>query len=870
MRTLGVLTVAAALFCATGNAQAELVPDLIPYATEYLEFPLVPGFCGTVPCTLMAGPLPPERIADMHFSFGILNQGTGYAPESITTALLGRYLSNPTISPAIPGLWPGGTWSEFHWSPPYQDPWWLRLTGRRRLGCRVDGAYEVVELNESNNNWERQFVFDGLDYPIDAILEFDFTSSTGAWPNCAGMRLDHDPASWWYGFAVSGPCSEVKLHQYEEPSNEPDRGWRYWNIATECVSSRVDFVLVDANHAAAASYFASAQIDDWSFNSTYLSPERSSEIEVDGDPLVVGNGPGHLIALVEVWGEAGQEVGIGVGDIGDLSDVALHVFDGDSIYHTSAPGAAMAFADNSGAGGDEVVSVTFPNDNYYCIVVSAVDWEEGTGHRLPQCTVSVKTKPDLQPLTPGIWYGPIVPRHEEDSTPYSAPLPALLWGGLDTHFNWGGLNVNAVESGPFVTDLFVDDEPRWYVNMSSKGFRESALAMNTPSDPPFSTVWGGRHHLRSFIDSQNDVDEELEDNNNYVESFVWTPLILASGQPLFRQAPPICCPFGWGPWFSSDGYRSIREADAVWWSAFAVLPEEATAEFDAYAYLPSTGSQSGFAEPVAGDQAFGGGTTFNIVNYNRVQENEVDFAAVNFTGHTGDFAVELADALGTELVNSLPHVVPAGTIAAGSIVKVHELEITQQVVGLPISIALGNVSGNADLGFAVFDNDETFGSPSTALVDADLGGDGADESATVVFDTADYYGLVVYKVGSSDLGKNATYGLELSLSTTGVDTPGLAPPPAAFALRVAGENPFHQVARLDYDVPVGGGEVRVVVFDVAGRQVRTLVEGSVEPGRHPLHWDGADQAGRAVSPGVYFVQFETPEGRFSEKLILTR
>lgn len=46
----------------------------------------------------------------------------------------------------------------------------------------------------------------------------------------------------------------------------------------------------------------------------------------------------------------------------------------------------------------------------------------------------------------------------------------------------------------------------------------------------------------------------------------------------------------------------------------------------------------------------------------------------------------------------------------------------------------------------------------------------------------------------------------------------------------------------------------VKIVDVAGRQVRTLVDGQVfKAGEHPLTWDGADNAGRTVPRGVYFV-----------------
>jgi flagellar hook assembly protein FlgD len=44
----------------------------------------------------------------------------------------------------------------------------------------------------------------------------------------------------------------------------------------------------------------------------------------------------------------------------------------------------------------------------------------------------------------------------------------------------------------------------------------------------------------------------------------------------------------------------------------------------------------------------------------------------------------------------------------------------------------------------------------------------------------------------------------------------------------------------------------VVVFDVSGRRVRALARGWLEAGPHALRWDGTDDAGRRMAPGVYF------------------
>ena len=83
-------------------------------------------------------------------------------------------------------------------------------------------------------------------------------------------------------------------------------------------------------------------------------------------------------------------------------------------------------------------------------------------------------------------------------------------------------------------------------------------------------------------------------------------------------------------------------------------------------------------------------------------------------------------------------------------------------------------------------------------------------------------------------------------------------------------NPFTDSSRLSFDVPDHMGPVRLVVYNAAGRIVRTLVDGPMERGRHELAWDGIDDAGRRASSGVYFVRLEVDGQSLARKLIMLR
>jgi len=65
-------------------------------------------------------------------------------------------------------------------------------------------------------------------------------------------------------------------------------------------------------------------------------------------------------------------------------------------------------------------------------------------------------------------------------------------------------------------------------------------------------------------------------------------------------------------------------------------------------------------------------------------------------------------------------------------------------------------------------------------------------------------------------------------------------------------NPFNPVTTISFRLAVPGA-VRLSVYDVSGRLVRTLVdEGEMAAGDHQIVWNGLEQTGRAAAAGVYF------------------
>jgi hypothetical protein len=65
------------------------------------------------------------------------------------------------------------------------------------------------------------------------------------------------------------------------------------------------------------------------------------------------------------------------------------------------------------------------------------------------------------------------------------------------------------------------------------------------------------------------------------------------------------------------------------------------------------------------------------------------------------------------------------------------------------------------------------------------------------------------------------------------------------------------------------GRTRLVIYDVAGRLVRTIVDGDIEAGEHRTGWDGRDAGGSSAS-GIYFARLETPGFTQTRKIIYLR
>ncbi len=80
-------------------------------------------------------------------------------------------------------------------------------------------------------------------------------------------------------------------------------------------------------------------------------------------------------------------------------------------------------------------------------------------------------------------------------------------------------------------------------------------------------------------------------------------------------------------------------------------------------------------------------------------------------------------------------------------------------------------------------------------------------------------------------------------------------PLGVLALSPPVPNPVHGTARLFFGLP-SQAAVRVIVFDVQGHPVRTLVDAILSAGIHSADWDRRNDRSSLVASGMYFVRLE--------------
>jgi len=144
-----------------------------------------------------------------------------------------------------------------------------------------------------------------------------------------------------------------------------------------------------------------------------------------------------------------------------------------------------------------------------------------------------------------------------------------------------------------------------------------------------------------------------------------------------------------------------------------------------------------------------------------------------------------------------------------------------------------------------------------------------DTTITVTLDdNMEYYWIVeavdkdLQKTLSDDGSPN-----RIVVGTLGIDGSGVLP--TEYAVHQNYPNPFNPVTTLRYDLPEQA-HVKIIVYDMLGRKVGTILDQTQDPGFKSLVWDATNDYGKPVSAGIYLYQIQAGEFMQTKKMVLLK
>jgi histidinol-phosphate aminotransferase len=108
-------------------------------------------------------------------------------------------------------------------------------------------------------------------------------------------------------------------------------------------------------------------------------------------------------------------------------------------------------------------------------------------------------------------------------------------------------------------------------------------------------------------------------------------------------------------------------------------------------------------------------------------------------------------------------------------------------------------------------------------------------------------GHIRVSTGSVDEMNGFVKALGEIISTGGIQNPKI---PKSFGLNSIYPNPFNSQCDIEINT-IGTEKTNLTIYDISGRKIKTLLNSSISPGTHRIHWDGREITGKMVSSGVY-------------------
>jgi len=106
-------------------------------------------------------------------------------------------------------------------------------------------------------------------------------------------------------------------------------------------------------------------------------------------------------------------------------------------------------------------------------------------------------------------------------------------------------------------------------------------------------------------------------------------------------------------------------------------------------------------------------------------------------------------------------------------------------------------------------------------------------------------------------------------AVTNIEIGSLKPMPNDYALDQNMPNPFNPATTIGYQLP-NAAPVRMVVYNLLGQQIKTLVNEQKDAGYYTVSWDGTDDLNRQVASGIYLYRIQAGAYSHTQRMLLLK
>ncbi len=433
---------------------------------------------------------------------------------------------------------------------------------------------------------------------------------------------------------------------------------------------------------------------------------------------------------------------------------------------------------------------------------------------------------------PGYWHDSYTFRREHTQAPATSPSGGYTGGGMDDRYDQ-----------LLISAALQDGDGLSYVTGSHKAFGNDGYRLNNDINNP----------------TNQEVSQEMADALYYASDHI--PLLLELQVPA-KVGVAASLAFG----------KAIVGSTA---EELLTVTNSATAPADELDY--SLADPSGFTAPGGSFQLSAGSGNDHTISMDTasvgakagdltVNSNDLDDPAMDvaLTGTVVDHASPSLDAASVDLADTLDF----GTHDIGAfsdmILSVYNdgygsLQALLEVYDAAI------VGGDGRFSFVGGFTEESVGATAAeyTLHFDDVGATMSTlYTATLTLSDRDESGI---HGGGGALSDLTVYLTAFVDDGTGVPDDGIL----KLALSPGAPNPFTERTSLMFSLPNSSG-VRIEIFDIAGRLVRTLESGVLPAGEHEIVWTGRDDNGVEAASGIYFCRATVENWTDMKKVVLLR